>query len=204
MEQINLRTIIALAWEHESEHGSFAEKLEERLSHLQRAVALPTHEGVRALLNFVKSYIDHVPRLIDALGDAAEESGVLSQLAPLINLMEDFLLQGSGLHPDQRRLEEVLDEAYLAHRLVDSMNTLYRMAYGKDLLKLDMMSANLIVHALIGEPFGHELDELAEDAARGLIQGQHFSSMPLIRWQSSWEHYATLYQVDQLGVSFLS
>ncbi|NNM51417.1 MAG: hypothetical protein HKM02_04220 [Pseudomonadales bacterium] len=203
MEQTNLRALIALAWEHEAEHGSFAEKLEERLSHIQRAVALPTHEGVQALLRFVRIYIDHVPRLIDALGGAAEESGVVAQLAPLVNLMEDFLLQGSGLRPDQRFLEEVLDEAYLAHRLVDSMNNLYRMMYGKDLLKLDMMSANLIVHALIGEPFAHELDELAEETARGLMQGQHFETMPLMRWQSSWEHYSTLYNVHQLGVSFL-
>ncbi len=191
-------TLIAMALEHEASTRELELKMVMRLAPLQRSPSsLPA--DVEHLMGFIRAYISHVPRLMQALEETARTCGLSMRIAPLLDLMEDFLLQGSAQIPDQRRLAEILDESYLVHRLIDNINQGYQERFGAPLVELNMTSANLIVHALIGEPFATELDTLAKDAACGLLPATCSVGQPLYRsWTAQWLRCTQFYQLTHL------
>jgi hypothetical protein len=91
-------------------------------------------------------------------------------------MAEGFFVQPPALMEGHYGLESLLDEAYLAHRLVEEVNDLYITHLGQPLIPLDTTVANLIAHRLIGEPFANQLDEAVHEAMQGLINQPIFSS----------------------------
>jgi hypothetical protein len=72
-------------------------------------------------------------------------------------------------------LDSLLDEAYLAHRLVEEVNDLYIKHFGQPLIPLDMTVANLIAHQLIGEEFANQLDEAVHHAVDEMLNEDSFA-----------------------------
>ncbi len=68
-------------------------------------------------------------------------------------------------------LAELLDEAYLAHRLVEELNDRYIACFAEPLLTLDTTRANLLAHQLIGESFANQLDALLDEVLPGVLAG---------------------------------
>ncbi|MGN5945731.1 hypothetical protein ACNQRS_32315, partial [Pseudomonas aeruginosa] len=56
-------------------------------------------------------------------------------------------------------IDAMLDEAYLAHRLVEEVNDRFIAHFGQALIPLDTTVATQVAHQLIGEPFANPLHQ---------------------------------------------
>lgn len=155
-----IRKTIALAKQHEAETGHLEQLLQrfiDRGVHL--AIKLPQKDPAKHLLGFATAYIDHVPDFLEA-ARAITRSAHIDRLAnPFLKLAEDFFLKPPEMLNGHIGLAELLDEAYLAHRLLEEVNDHYMANTGIPLIPMDTTISNLIVHHMIGEPFANELDE---------------------------------------------
>lgn len=204
----DIRTLIAYAEANEQTSRQLERKLNREVAAVQHTIALPKEQGAATLMRFVREYVNHCQRLIDALSEAGEQAGMMLEIAPVINLIEDFFNSGSQTPVEQRGLVELMDEAYLAHRLVEEVNERYLAETGAPLIALDMTTANLVVHHLIGEPFANELDDVAATAAESVMANRRLSASEQAdrlqerpqNWDQAWEHWAQVYQLENVGL----
>ena len=171
-----LRERIDSALQHETEHGTLAAELAARIDGLHRAIRLPSADAPGTLLRFVRAYVDEVPELVEAAASVATEAGIDAQIKPVLRLAEEFFLNPPQVMEGHDGLEALLDEAYLAHRLVEEVNDRYIAHFGQPLIPLDTTVANLVAHQLIGEPFANQLDAAVHHASETLLDPQIFSS----------------------------
>lgn len=176
MNIVALRERIDQALQHETEHGSLAAHLAGRVEGLHRAIRLPGDDAPGTLLRFVRAYVDEVPELVEAAASVASEAGIDAQIQPVLHLAEAFFLSPPPELEGHEGLEAILDEAYLAHRLVEEVNDRYIAHFGQPLIPLDTTVANLVAHALIGEPFANQLDAAVQHACETLLDEQIFTS----------------------------
>ena len=201
MPVYDIREVIALAKKNEENTGLLFDRLHWKVNHIQRTVPIVAEQATTHLMAFVLAYIEHVPSMIDALGDAAEASGCLRQVAPLINLVEDIFIYGSNRGTEERDLEELLSQAYLAHRLVEEINSHFVQAQGEALASIDMASADLIAAHLIGEMIAPAPVALARDTALSLFYEQGLKLHQIDdRWQQQWTHFAALHELLPPGL----
>lgn len=163
-----IRTIIAQALVNEAQTASLAMQLEEHSINLHDSIRLPTDESEHVLLTFITRYIEHVPDYLEALIAVSEQASITTQTQPILNVARDYFL----LPPQQIQghigLEALMDEAYLAHRLIEEVNDQLLVLCGVPLTPMDMTRANLIIHHLIGEPFANELDNMVRHSVSRL------------------------------------
>lgn len=169
-----LRERIDLALQHETDNGTLAAEIAERAEGLHRAIQLPSTDAPETLLRFVRSYVDEVPTLVEAAARVAVEAGIDAQIKPVLRLAEEYFLNPPELLKDQEGLEALLDEAYLAHRLVEEVNDRYIAHFGQPLIPLDTTVANLVAHQLIGEDFANQLDAAVLHASEALLDPRIF------------------------------
>ena len=155
-----IRDTIEMAKRQEQKSGNlaglFAKYIQNRI-HL--AIRLPAEGGVDCLVGFVTSYVEHVPQLLDAANAITKEAKIEEYSQPFLQLAEDFFLKPPEILAEHVGLEELMDEAYLAHRLMEEINDHFMLRASIPLIPVNMTISNLIVHSLIGEPFANELDE---------------------------------------------
>lgn len=175
MNTAALRALIQQAHRHETATGHLARLLDARLDHLHPAIRLPQADPRGALAAFVAAYLDEVPELLDAAAEVAREAGIEDQVKPVLKVAEQFFLQPPALMEGHDGLDGLLDEAYLAHRLVEEVNDRYIAHLGRPLIPLDTTVANLVAHQLIGEPFANRLDEAVHHAVDGLLDERAFA-----------------------------
>ena len=175
MNTAALREQIQRAHQHETQTGQLARQLETQLPHLHSAIQLPQANAKGAMTGFVTAYIDQVPDLLDAANGVAREAGIESQIKPVLKIAEQFFLQPLKIMDGHVGLAGLLDEAYLAHRLVEEVNDLYIKHFGQPLIPLDMTVANLIAHQLIGEAFANQLDEAVHHAVDEMLNEESFA-----------------------------
>ena len=169
-----IRDTITLAKRQEQQHQHLAQLLESRTEQtLHFAIQLPEENPQAALLDFVISYIDHVPDLIDQARDTAVAVNIQSVTEPFLALAEEFFLKPPEIVTDHVGLHELMDEAYLAHRLIEEINDRFMAQSSTPLVPVDMSIANLIIHSLIGEPFANELDEAVNYTVGRAQIGRH-------------------------------
>ena len=170
-----LRERVDLAAQQEQQAASLDRWLEQRLPSLHPTIAAkdsPRH----SLLRFIDGYIRQVPDMLEAAQRVAEQADMRSQLRPVLKVAEAFFLQPPDLPADHSGMLALLDEAYLAHLLIEEVNDRYAAHGGGSLLPLDTTRANLIAHHLLGEPFANELDALVLRAVDGLLPASLFTS----------------------------
>jgi uncharacterized membrane protein YkvA (DUF1232 family) len=153
--QINRQ--ISEAAQHEQRTGTLADLLH-RL--IQANGGLATAEQVQQMVRFVEEYVKHAPALLLALAEAAQRAGVGGEMAPILDGAEQYFLAPLDLIPDHLGLVGLMDDAYLAHRLVEGASESYGQRTGKPLLLLptDSPTANQLIRSLIGEPLASQLD----------------------------------------------
>jgi hypothetical protein len=173
MNTAALREQIQRATDHEAVTGQLHQRLEKQLPQLHPAIDLADGGGA-ALWRFVSAYIDEVPQLLDAASEVAGKAGIESQIKPVLKIAEDYFLRPPGILASQQGLDGLLDEAYLAHRLVEEVNDLYIRHLGQPLIPLDMTVANLIAHQLIGETFANQLDEVVHHSVDQMLCDESF------------------------------
>lgn len=155
-----IRKTIAIAKAHEAETGHLEQLLQHCIDKgVHLTIRLPKDNPAKHLLEFASAYIDHVPDFLEAAHAITHGAHIAHLANPFLKLAEDFFLKPPELLNRHIGLDELLDEAYLAHRLLEEVNDHYMANTGIPLIPLDTTVSNLIIHHLIGEPFANELDE---------------------------------------------
>jgi len=171
-----LREQIQRALAHETSSGDLARQLESQLDRLHPTIQLPASDARGVLARFVAAYVEQVPDVLDAAHAVAREAGIEARVKPVLKLAEQFFLSPPSILEGHQGLDALLDEAYLAHRLVEEVNDRYIAHLGQPLIPLDTTVANVIAHQLIGEPFANQLDEAVHHAVEGSCSTSRCSS----------------------------
>lgn len=174
MNTATLRQQIQQALAQEAATGQLARQLERQVGGLHPSIQLPPSDAHGVLLRFVSAYIEQVPDVLDAANSVARDAGIEAQVKPVLKVAEQFFLTPPEVMHGHQGLDALLDEAYLAHRLVEEVNDRYITHLGQPLIPLDTTVANVIAHQLIGEPFANQLDEAVHHALEGLLDEQVF------------------------------
>ncbi|SIP88100.1 hypothetical protein [Aquipseudomonas alcaligenes] len=202
-----LREQIQLALVQEASSGALARQLLNQLDRLHPTIQLPAGNAHGALARFVTAYVEQVPDVLDAANTVAREAGIEAQVKPVLKLAEQFFLSPPSLLEGHQGLDALLDEAYLAHRLVEEVNDRYITHLGQPLIPLDTTVANVIAHQLIGEPFANQLDEAVHHAVDELLGEQVFQQDSVQEYRArlsnpqtvaAWQNWPCLSR--QLGV----
>ncbi len=167
-----IRELIRAALEHEEQGGLFRQKLAGELPELQRKLVLPQDAPVEALIDFVRDYAGSVPGSISLVTAVSKRFGFHDYAAPFLELAEDYFLHPPEVLP-HGGLEALLDEAFLAHRLLEEVNDHHIRHLQRPLLPVDMTEANLIVHYLLGDVFASRLEQLVQLTASQLLAREH-------------------------------
>lgn len=175
MNTAALREQIQRAQQHEAETGLLLQQLKIQLPHLHPAIHLPEVDAQGALTRFVTAYIDLVPDLLDAAHEVAIEAGIEGQIKPVLKIAEQFFTAPPEIMQGHEGLDSLLDEAYLAHRLVEEVNDLYIKHFGQPLIPSNTTVASVIAHQLIGEQFANQLDEAVHHAVDQLLDDEDFA-----------------------------
>lgn len=175
MNTAALRQQITRAQEHENQSGQLLRQLESQLPHLHPSIHLPDVDARGVLTRFVIAYIGQVPDLLDAAHDVALQAGIESQIEPVLKIAEQFFTAPPAIMAGHEGLDGLLDEAYLAHRLVEEVNDLYIKHFGQPLIPVNTTVASVIAHQLIGESFANQLDEVVHHAIDEMLDDDSFS-----------------------------
>ncbi|MBX8483417.1 hypothetical protein [Pseudomonas cichorii] len=175
MNTAALREQIQRAHQHEAETGQLLKQLETQLPHLHPAIDLPDVDAKGVLTRFVSAYIELVPDLLDAAHEVAVQAGIEGQIKPVLNIAEHFFTTPPAIMDGHEGLDSLLDEAYLAHRLVEEVNDLYIKHFGQPLIPSNTVVASVIAHQLIGEEFANQLDEAVHHAVDQLLNEESFA-----------------------------
>jgi hypothetical protein len=202
-----LRDLISRAQQHEAASAHLEHQLQAQLERLHPAIGLPDEGAAQVLKRFITAYIEQVPEMLEAANDVAREAGIETQIKPVLKVAEQFFLQPPALMAGHEGLDGLLDEAYLAHRLVEEVNDRYIAHLGQPLIPLDTTVANLIAHQLIGEPFANQLDEAVHHAVDGMLDEASFDQDSVTAYRerlvapqtsAAWQRWPCLSR--QLGV----
>ncbi|MDP2242547.1 hypothetical protein [Pseudomonas sp.] len=202
-----LRELIQHAHQHEASSYQLQKQLGAQLERLHPSIRLPDTDTLGVLTRFVSAYIEQVPDVLEAANQVAREAGIEAQIKPVLKIAEQFFLQPPALITGHHGLDGLLDEAYLAHRLVEEVNDRYIAHLGQPLIPLDTTVANLIAHQLIGEPFANQLDEAVHHAVDGMLDEASFDQASVRAYRerlsdpqtaAAWERWPCL--SGQLGV----
>ncbi|ACE83730.1 hypothetical protein CJA_0155 [Cellvibrio japonicus Ueda107] len=183
-----IRVLIRQAQEEDSASGRLVDFLEHRQAHLHNAIKLPTEKAAICLADFVMRYIRHVPDFIEAISTMAKEAGIYSEVSPLLKIASDYFLSPPSLVGEHSQLQALLDEAYLAHRLLEEVNDRFMAQSGIPLAPMDMTLANIIAHELIGEPFANELDQAVLFSAELLLNEHRLEGENVRRYVYQHQH----------------
>lgn len=182
-----IRELIESAKEHELASPQLTRMLRMRALYLHDAIKLPPDQAEKLLAEFVVRYVAQVPEFIEAISDITKEAGIFERILPLLNIASDYFLAPPEIIGNHSHLEALLDEAYLAHRLLEEINDRFIGYCGIPLAPMDMTRANVIAHELIGEPYANELDQAVLFSAELLLNQYSFAG-------ESFQHYIALHK----------
>lgn len=173
MVSTGIRQIIEAALTQESASRQLSQSLADRLPELRTKLMLPDTEPVDALMAFVIDYVESVPGSLKLVTAVSKQLGFYDYAAPFLHMAEDYFLQPPEELPVDGGLEALLDEAFLAHRLLEEVNDHHIRQLQRPLLPVDMTEANTIVHHLLGDEFATRLEQLVQFTASQLLQREY-------------------------------
>jgi hypothetical protein len=153
-----IRETIRQAKAAENESHALSSFLRTQVHRLHPAIDLPKQDPHEVLVEFVTRYIEHVPEFLDALSALMNEAGIYEQGRCFLEIAEDFFIEPPELLAEHTGMRALIDEAYLAHRLVEEVNDRIVAMCGVPLTPMDLTFSNLVVHQLLGEDFANQLD----------------------------------------------
>ncbi|MFA5677040.1 MAG: hypothetical protein WC953_01330 [Pseudomonas sp.] len=182
MKIAELRERVRTAREDEANDKALAQWLDRKLPQLHRSIR--TREDARTTLsNFIQAYVERVPDMLEAAQSVANHAKMRPQLIPVLKVAEEFFLHDEEKSETHSGLLLLLDEAYLAHRLVEEVNDRYVAQGGESLIPMNNTRANLIVHELLGEEYANHLDTAVFEAVAGLLPDEVFTSPAFIAYK---------------------
>jgi len=188
-----IRSVIAAARLKETQTRALLGDFSRQLPQLRERLLLPEDNAAAQLVNFVEQYIEYVPVFIDNVTRISKNLGLYRYISPFLYMAEDFFLAPPEQLEQEVGLRAILDEAFLAQRLIEEVNDLHIRHYQRPLLPLDMTRANIIVHHLIGDQLANSLDALVEHTVQRLVVREHlFQQNPPLPEQMSPERWRDL------------
>jgi len=175
---LHIRESISVAQALEKENQALKSFVCARLPKLHRILSLPTDSAEEYLVGFVTDYIEHVPDFIEALHEITETAGIHDYAKVFLSIAEDYFIDPPNLVHDHSGLHQLIDEAYLAHRLFEEINDRVTMNCGVPLAPMDMTMSNLIVHELLGDEFANQLDLAVHYSIESFFRAEKFSGNP--------------------------
>lgn len=161
----SLRQMLAEARRLELLTGSFELSLQNSCNPLHPAIELPSQGQYGVMVKFVSDYIEQVATLIESMGEQARNLGLRDAAWPTLRTalvccsrISDLSIHG---REQQAKLRQLMEQAYLAQRLLEEVDDLFALWCGIRLMPYDTTRASLIIHQLIGEPHANQLDALA-------------------------------------------
>ncbi|SMF13567.1 hypothetical protein SAMN02745866_00852 [Alteromonadaceae bacterium Bs31] len=171
---LHIRESIVEAERIEAQNHQLRVFLEAKLPELHHSIALPDENALDALLTFVTQYIEHVPDFLEALTQLTKDAGVYQYAEAFLTIAEDYFFKPIELTEGRDGLLALIDEAYLAHRLIEEINDRVMMASGLPLAPMDMTLSNIIVHDLLGDDFANQLDLAVHYSIESLFESDNF------------------------------
>ncbi|WP_018275340.1 hypothetical protein WKI13_20680 [Teredinibacter turnerae] len=171
---LQIRESIKEAQRIEANNHQLRMFLEAKLPELHRSIALPKSDGLHSLEEFVTRYIEHVPDFLEALTELTKSAGVYEYAETFLTIAEDYFFNPPELVERRDGLLALIDEAYLAHRLIEEVNDRVMMASGMPLAPMDMTLSNIIVHDLLGDDFANQLDLAVHYSIESLFESDNF------------------------------
>jgi hypothetical protein len=168
-----LRETIDAALMHEEETRQLRGRLDAELPQLRHKLVLPETDALDSLMSFIKNYVGSVPGCLALVTAVSKKLDFHDYAAPFLNMAEDYFLQPPEELRAEGGLEALLDEAFLAHRLLEEVNDHHIRHLQRPLLPVEMTEANIIVHHLIGDELATRLEHLVELAASNLLDKEH-------------------------------
>lgn len=174
MSTVAIRDTIRLARLREQQHRLLERRMDHHVKNcVHVSIQLPDENPVSCLVEFVVAYIENVPSFIEAVREITHQAEIQDYAEPYLQLAEDYFLKPPEIVAGHVGLEELMDEAYLAHRLMEEVNDRFMIRSSIPLVPMDMTVSNLIVHSLIGEPFANELDEAVQYTVERTMIKEH-------------------------------
>ncbi|MFT4862677.1 MAG: hypothetical protein ACI95C_001898 [Pseudohongiellaceae bacterium] len=211
MPQTLIEELVIEAQKHEVQTSALLNRLEQQMLALPRSIALPKVNPAVALKAFVVEYISHVPSFIGAVSIAAVEAGIDSYVSPFLEVATNFLLSPKGESAKTLGYLELMEQAYLAHRLIEEVNDQYIVHAGIPLIPMDVTKANIIVHHLLGETLANSLDDVVEETARQMTSkdivysSEKFKKYVEIRkgkgWDQVWKQWSDMTRFLEVDLS---
>ncbi|WP_252177719.1 hypothetical protein [Endozoicomonas sp. 4G] len=167
-----ISNLIDCARKHEEGSNHLQSFIDQQVEQLHHTIELPEDMASETLLKFSLEYINHVPDFLEALDQAAKELDIESFISPFLSIAEENFLAPVLQSQNNVGLFDLLDKAYFTHRLIEEVNDSYLSRIGCALVPINMTWANLIIHAILGEEFGNELDSIVEQTVRHMIRSQ--------------------------------
>lgn len=201
--------LITQAKAQEQETKQLARQLEKMTNGLHSTIHISGEKkSAVSLTAFVLKYIEHAPKYLTVMVKASIEARMEEWIFPVIKLTEDFFLHPPSVVGQEKSLTRLMESAYLAHRLIEEINDRYFLEAGRVLIPVDMTTANLIIHQLIGEPFSNQLDVLCVELANDLITSRRkkiaqqtvgITPEKQRLWIQAWQHWSDV--LDEKNVS---
>lgn len=196
----------------DSENADLRLFIDQRLPQLHYAISA-TRAQI-SLHDFILRYIAQIPEFIEIIYKVALDNDFLIDIELLIKIATDYFLSPPSAIQETQTMLSLLDEAYLAHRLLEEINDRLMAQIGAPLLPMDSTTANLIVHDIIGEPFANELDAAALFASDTVFNNATLSSSDAMRnfaqqnaaigWENVLARWPSLAENLGLTLSFAS
>lgn len=168
-----IRDKIKAAVTAEAKTGQLGRHLWEQLPQLNYKLVLPDKDPVDGLLQFIREYVESVPDCLLLVTAVSKHMGFYDYAAPFLDMAEDYFLHPPNDLPGGDGLEALLDEAFLAHRLLEEVNDHHIRHLQRPLLPVDMTEANVIVHHLLGDSLANSLDKRVHDTAATLLEREY-------------------------------
>ncbi|WP_461537355.1 hypothetical protein [Spongorhabdus nitratireducens] len=154
-----IRELIEEAKRHEQTTLQFKSLIDELMDDCSSLISIPADCNSELLYRFACDYIEQSVVLLEQFSEAARKSGTEDFVYPFLEVARSYLRS----HKRNPIMEDLLDDAYLIHRVAEEINDISMAASGVPLVKLNSTWDSLIIHTLLGEDFANQLDFIVED-----------------------------------------
>ncbi|MHC4946816.1 MAG: hypothetical protein ACYTG1_00945 [Planctomycetota bacterium] len=142
----------------------------ERLRQIAASQGQPlTDDAADRLAKLAEGCVTSSVDLLEACAVAGRQAGVAPFVEPILEAAARYFLEPQDFIPDHAGLYGLLDDAYLARRLMAEISELYRQHTGMPLLPVDLGADNLVIRSIIGEPLASTLDQTVAQTIQGAI-----------------------------------
>ena len=167
MQLADIRRLVEVAVKDEVETGRVAAVLR---SAAEANGVRPSSVDMMQTIAFLASYAREAVTMLETLQQEAAAAGHPTALRPLIEMATKYFLEPNDLIPEHQGLAGVLDDAYLALRVIEVASDYLARTHGRPLIATDLGPANKLVAHLLGP----QITQLLEMAVVGAQhQGIH-------------------------------